>query len=66
MPAIQNQTVGGGFISFIEKNNKGVMNMRSVKNKITTITMCIAIIAMGISAAVGVMALRSVGISNAD
>ena len=42
------------------------MNMRSVKNKITTITMCIAIIAMGISAAVGVMALRSVGISNAD
>ena len=40
--------------------------MRSVKNKITTITMCIAIIAMGISAAVGVMALRSVGTSNAD
>ena len=40
--------------------------MRSVKNKITTITMCIAIIAMSISAAVGVMALRSVGTSNAD
>ena len=40
--------------------------MRSVKNKITTITMCIAIITMGISAAVGVMALRSVGTSNAD
>ena len=40
--------------------------MRSVKNKITTITVCIAIIAMGISAAVGVMALRSVGTSNAD
>ena len=40
--------------------------MRSVKNKITTITMCIVIIAMGISTAVGVMALRSVGTSNAD
>jgi len=40
--------------------------MRSVKNKITTVIMCIAIITMGISAAVGVMALRSVGTSNAD